>query len=546
MTRAILIMGPANVGKSTLFEKLTGVKTTRFNRPGVTVDTKTAKIDEDTILVDTPGIITSGGIDVERLKKIVLSGNVYGAIFVVDATNLAAHLTLFLAAALVIRRIVLVVNMIDVAEKNGIEINAECLSRRLGVPVILVSARKGIGLEKLKRILKQRVRDREPYLKQYESYEEIFKELENPELYRELAVIAQDIARNCTKIRKLHHPIREFVDYILLNPYTGFPLTILVLSFILRFSLVVTNPIAERIDAHITGNAVLEIVGAVLAILPLVLTYTFFITVLEDTGFVSRTIVMFHDLVRKLGINGRLVAPIFLALGCNVPSVMLTRGAENVVQRRVAALAIPFVPCSARMAVIAFLAYNYVSKSYIVIIAAYSAAFIAVIFTLRLFSRLRKSSGGELAITLGPYTLPDIKVVARRLRDVTKEFLVKVGVFVTIAAIVYVYLIQPYILPISIYLARIFHRPAAFVEAAIMGFIAKEVVIGVLEVYSITPTLAQTVSFAVFITLYTPCVATFAAIGTEIGRRYAFLSLIRSLTVAIVFSTIAYLTFAFL
>ncbi|GEM_PF-5219926 len=534
MTRAILILGPANVGKSTLFEKLTGVKTVRFNRPGVTVETISAKVNEDTILVDSPGIITSGGIDVERLKKIALSGNVYGAIFVIDATNIAAHLTLFLAAALVFRRIVLVVNMYDVAQKQGIEISAECLSKRLGVPVILASARKGIGIEEIRKILMRKDRDRNPYVKEYDSIDELFKELENPELYRELSIIAQDIARNCTKIRKKHAPVREFVDYVFLNPITGLPLTVLLLSITLRLSLLISDPIGELIEGVMTGNQVIEIIGAVFSIFPLVLTYTFFLTILEDTGLLSRIMLMLHDLVRKLGINGRLVAPLFLALGCNVPSVMLTRGAESEVQRRVAAMAIPFVPCSARMAVIAYLAYNYAQNKFLVIFTAYTFAFAAAIFTLRLFSRIRKVRSGYLAITLGPYTLPDPKVIGRRLRDVGKEFIVKVGVFVTIAALIYVYLIQPYILQISRYLAPIIGRPEAFVEAAVMGFIAKEIIIGVLSTYSVSPSMPQVLSFAVFVTLYTPCVGTFAAIGTEIGRRYAILSVLRSLFIATV------------
>ncbi len=534
MSRIFLLMGPANVGKSTLFERLTGVKTVRLNRPGVTVDTIRGKVG-DNIIVDTPGIITSGGIDVEKLKDILLAGDVYGVIFVVDATNLAAQLTLFLATAMVVPRIILVINMIDIAEKHGIKINADCLSKRLGVPVLLVSARKGTNIDALKCII-EKDRNRKPHVKTFMTLEEALKEVDNPDTYEELAILAQDIAYNCAKIRKRHEPIREFFDYILLNPFTGFPLMLLILSGILWFSLWVTSPIADRIESILPENQVINIIGIVFSILPLVLVYTFFLAILEDTGILTRSMVMLHDLVRKLGINGRLIAPLFLALGCNVPSIMLTRGAENLPQRRVAVMSIPFVPCSARMAVIAYIAYRLSSKPFLVILSAYTSAFIAILFTLRVFSKLWKPPSGVLAITLGPYTLPDPVVIGRRLRRVFKEFTIKVGFFVTLAALLYVYLIEPRIIKIASALAPILNRPEAFVEAAIMGFIAKEVVIGVLDAYTISATLSQTVSYAVFITLYTPCVGTFAAIGTEVGRRYAFLSLFRSLSIALIAS----------
>ena len=423
-----------------------------------------------------------------------------------------------------------------------------------------------------------------------ETVEHIVKQMEQESGFDRAAAIAdmrfdfiKELCRKCVvKPKESKEHIRsEKIDSILTGKYTAIPSFILIIGMVFYLTFGVIGDFLQKIlvlgidkltvavDTSFTAwnvNATLHSlvidgifagVGSVVSFLPVIVTLFFFLSILEDSGYMARVAFVMDKLLRKIGLSGRSIVPMLIGFGCSVPAVMASRTLPSERDRKMTILLVPFMSCSAKLPIYAWFVDAFFEKGKaLVMIGLYLLGMIlGVIFALLSKNTVFKGEAVPFVMELPNYRMPALKNVLHLLWDKAKDFLQRAFSVIFIASII-VWLLQSFdfrmnlvsdssnsmLASIAGTIAPIF-APLGFgnwqvTTSLISGFMAKESVVSTLQVLFTDDMLhavlspVSAMSLLVFCLLYTPCVAAIGSIRRELGRRWAALVVVGQCAIA--------------
>ncbi len=388
----IALAGNPNSGKSTIFNRLTGAKQTVGNFPGVTVERyegRTRFEGRDVSVADPPGVYSLASYsDEERVAAEFLKNETPDVVVnVVDAASLERNLYLTLVLKEQGRPLVVVLNMIDVARRRGIDVDAAALSKELGVPVLQTVGNRGVGVEE---ILAEVVRVAESSSAPAETPSasacpsDAAKSCEHCGGECELAQTAADVARYkeigrlCARCVKSDADApasgSDKIDAILTHRFLGIPifLAAMYLVFQLTFTLGsypmdwidagfgalsdwVDGAMSEGVAKSLIIDGIIGGVGGVLVFLPNILILFLAISILEDSGYMARAALLCDRWMRRVGLHGKSVVPALVGFGCTVPGIMAAKMLSDRKERLATMFILPLFSCGARFPIYALL-----------------------------------------------------------------------------------------------------------------------------------------------------------------------------------------------
>ena len=372
----------------------------------------------------------------------------------------------------------------------------------------------------------------------------------------------------------------EKIDRILTGKYTAIPCFIAIMAavFILTFNVIgaglqkllemgidaLTGAVDKGLSAAGVNSALHSLVidgifagvGSVLSFLPIIVTLFFFLSIMEDSGYIARVAFFMDKLLRKIGLSGRSIVPLLIGFGCTVPAVMSTRTLPSERDRKMTILLTPFMSCTAKLPIYAFFVSAFFpGKGGIVMTALYFLGIAVGILVAFIFKKtLFKGEAVPFVMELPNYRLPGIKNVAQLLWEKAKDFLQRAFTIILIATMV-VWFLQSFnwhfnmvsdssesiLAAVAGFIAPVF-APLGLgdwrvVTSLISGFMAKESVVSTLEILfgssvSTAFTTLSAVSLLVFSLLYTPCVAAISSIRRELGHKWAVLVVVWQCAIA--------------
>lgn len=372
----------------------------------------------------------------------------------------------------------------------------------------------------------------------------------------------------------------EKIDRILTGKYTAIPcfIAIMAVVFILTFNVIgaglqkllemgidaLTGAVDKGLSAAGVNSALHSLVidgifagvGSVLSFLPIIVTLFFFLSLMEDSGYIARVAFFMDKLLRKIGLSGRSIVPLLIGFGCTVPAVMSTRTLPSERDRKMTILLTPFMSCTAKLPIYAFFVSAFFpGKGGIVMTALYFLGIAVGILVAFIFKKtLFKGEAVPFVMELPNYRLPGIKNVAQLLWEKAKDFLQRAFTIILIATMV-VWFLQSFnwhfnmvsdssesiLAAVAGFIAPVF-APLGLgdwrvVTSLISGFMAKESVVSTLEILfgssvSTAFTTLSAVSLLVFSLLYTPCVAAISSIRRELGHKWAVLVVVWQCAIA--------------
>jgi ferrous iron transport protein B len=460
--QTIALIGPPNSGKSTLFNRLTGLRQKVANYPGVTVEQRRGLMAavgrEDLTLIDLPGIysLTPYSEDA-RVAVDVLRGRMPGTpkpdavLLVLDSLHLTRQLMLAAPVLSVGLPTLVLLNMTDLMESRGGQIDTLKLSRELGAPVAQISAVRGTGIDAVPL-----------FLNQQDGHGEKAKPLVLPVIGNAASAHswAAQVSRRTGYQAPLSAENSRKIDNLLLHRIWGPLLFLLVVIGVFEVVFSVGQPLSNGFGDILTrlGNlarplltvgwlqsllldGVWKGICSVLVFLPQILLLFLFIGILEDSGYLARAALIADRVMRTIGLNGKAFIPLLSAYACAVPAIMATRTIENKRDRLATILVTPFMTCSARLPVYLLLIAAFVPNIYylhgflglqtLVMLGLYLAGFVAAFTTARLLkSSVLKSSDTPFILELPQYRMPTPYSLALRLVDRARIFLRNAGTII--------------------------------------------------------------------------------------------------------------------
>ena len=432
-----------------------------------------------------------------------------------------------------------------------------------------------------------------------EILEHIRKQLEEESSFDCSAAIASDrfhsIINICRQTVKKPHESKERlrsqkIDQFLTGKYTGIPafIGIMGIVFFLTFNVIGSflqgilengvSIVTNYVDTLLTQaqinvalhsliiDGIFNGVGTVLSFLPIIVTLFFFLSILEDSGYMARVAFIMDKLLRKIGLSGRSIVPMLIGFGCTVPGVMASRTLSSRRDRQMTIILTPFMSCSAKLPIYAFFtSVFFPGKGALVMIFLYVFGILTgIIFALILKGSLFKGEPVPFVMELPNYRMPGAKNVCQLLWEKAKDFLQRAFTVIFVATIV-IWFLQTFDLRFNIvteskdsilailagYIAPIFN-PLGFGDwristALISGFMAKESVVSTLSIlYGSTQSLLMSLttpaalSLLIFCLLYTPCIAAIAAIKRELNGKWALIVVFGQCLIAWLASFVAY------
>ena len=368
--RSAALVGNPNAGKSALFNALTGARQKIANYPGVTVERKAGRLllpsGEPVLLTDLPGSysLTPTSPDEEVTRKVIL-GEFPGEpapqvlVVVLDASNLEQHLVFAQEVIALGRPVVVALNMVDLAERDGLVLDPAALQEALGVPVVATVAVRRRGLEELATAIA--------------AAEERAPEHHRPHVtMTERRLTAHAIAGGAIVSETARHRLHSKLDRVLLDPWLG-PLILFALLFVV-FQAVFTwaTPFADALEAGVAWlsvtakdilpaglardlltEGIISGVGSVVVFLPQIVILFFFILAMEASGYMARAAFLMDRLMAMVGLSGRSFIPLLSSFACAIPGIMATRSIADPKDRLTTILIAPLMTCSARLPVYA-------------------------------------------------------------------------------------------------------------------------------------------------------------------------------------------------
>ncbi|WP_043933178.1 ferrous iron transport protein B [Bacillus sp. EB01] len=416
-------------------------------------------------------------------------------------------------------------------------------------------------------------------------------------IHEKRKLVIEKIATEAVRKKGEVVPLSERIDAIVTNKYLGMPIFLLMmyLMFMLTFDWlgsplsdildgIITGPIASWADGALNAagasaflhalvnEGLIAGVGGVLVFVPQIFILFFFISLLEDSGYMARVALVMDRIMESVGLNGKAFIPMMIGFGCNVPGIMAARTIETPRERLLTILLTPLMSCSARLPVYAlFVGAFFAANSAGIVLSLYIIGILIALLLAKLFSKtVLKSEASLFVIELPPYRFPQFRALWRSTWDKGKGFVKKAGTFI-FAGSVFVWLLsysgtggfdvemeQSFLASIGGVLAPIF-QPLGFgnwqASASLLtGFFAKESIVSTMNIIYFAPSEAQlqgmmtayftplaAYSFMAFILLYIPCLATVATIYKETGsKKWTVFSMAYAFTIAYLLCLIIY------
>ena len=465
--RTAALVGNPNAGKSALFNALTGARQKIANYPGVTVERKAGRMvlpsGEPVELVDLPGsyALDAASPDEEVTRKVVL-GQFPGEatpevlIIVLDASNLEQHLVFAQELIALGRPTIVALNMVDLAERDGLSLDAEALADALGVPVIATVAVRKRGLDELtaaiasaeKRAVDDPKAHRRPHL-----------------TLQERRLEARHIARAAILGETAQHRLHARLDRVLLHPWLGFPILLALLFVMFQAVFAWAKPLADGLQAIVDAliafahaelpgsivrdfltQGVLSGVGSVIVFLPQIVILFAFILVLEQSGYMARAAFIMDRLMASVGLSGRSFIPLLSSFACAIPGIMATRAIADPKDRLTTILVAPLMTCSARLPVYAVIIGAFIPHRTVgwgiglqglVLFALYVAGIVGAIAAALILRRtVTRGSASGFIMELPKYQWPPLRDLAIGLWQRAFIFLRRAGTIIFTVTIV--------------------------------------------------------------------------------------------------------------
>ena len=463
--KTVALVGPPNSGKTTLFNRLTGLRHKVANFPGVTVEQHTGIADlgdeRAVSIVDLPGIYSlAARSEDEQITADVLNGKrkdtpkPEAILLVLDSTNLTRHL--MLAAPILALGVptLIILNMADDLRRRNGKIDLDVLSHQLGAPVVMVAARSGEGIDQVFAFLTKTLTPPKP--------------VELP-ILQEVPKCRQ-WAGAVGKRASYHAPAPPIwtrrLDSVFLHPIAGPLVFVLVVIAVFQTIFSAAQPLMDVIrwlfDAsgawvagHVAQPAIRSLlvdgiwagVGSVIVFLPQILLLFLFIGILEDSGYLARAALIADRTMARVGLQGKSFIPLLSAYACAVPAILATRTIENKRDRMATILIAPFMTCSARLPVYTLIIAAFIPNRPVLgnllgaraaaMLGLYVLGFLAAVTTARMLkSSVLTSKRTPFMLEMPSYRWPTLQSLGLRLWDRAKIFLYRAGTVILLVSLV--------------------------------------------------------------------------------------------------------------
>ncbi len=540
----IALAGNPNSGKTTLFNAITGRIERVGNWPGVTVEKKEGIVkkslnpkNENLVVVDLPGAYSMSPYTREEsiTRDFVLNEKPDVIVNVVDATNL--NRSLFLTTQLLELGIPVVValNKIDLADKRGTIINVPALSDALKCPVIRTvstsSSNNGLPqlIETVITVGKSGKKQITPNIKgtQKASTKEEFDKASHRRYDFVNGIVARVERKKASSEKQT---LQDAIDRVVTHKWLGIPIFAVVMWLVFSMSQAWVGPLladifvgwidllyasvasllGEEVNPFLGSlllDGIIGGVGAVIGFLPLIMTLFFCLALLEDGGYMARVAVVLDRFFKKVGLSGKSIIPMIVGTGCGIPGIMATRTIKNLRQRRTTAMLTPFMPCGAKLPIIALFAGVFFEGNAWVGTSMYFLAIFVIIVSALIIRKITGDySKSYFIMELPEYRLPSLKRAVISMLTRAKAFIIKAGTIILVCNAA-IHILQTFdwqfrvvaesapetsilasiAAPLAVLLIPLGFGMWQFAAAAVTGFIAKENVVGTLAVcFSIT------------------------------------------------------------
>lgn len=584
----LALVGNQNCGKTTIFNKITNLKQHVGNFPGVTVEHVVGTVPnyKNCKIVDLPGLYSLNTYTSEEkvTRDFLYKVKPDVIINVVDATNLQRNLYLTMQLKEIGIPMIIALNMLDEVEKNKGKINTQELSRKLQLPIVKLST---VTKEETEQLIYEAIQNKRiynintPNLKQQNKINEKYSQIEN-------------ICNNVVKMpRNMSKNNSYKIDKILTNKFLGLPIFffIMYIIFNLTFNIignyftellnqgiqVVSNIIIYYFETHeynliiesLIIDGILNGIGSVISFLPIIVTLYFFLSILEDSGYMTRIAFIMDKPLSKIGLSGKSIVPILLGFGCSVPAILSIRTIQSEKERDLSLTLVPFISCSAKIPIYAiFVSIFFKDNPAMAMTLIYAVGIIIGITVTALVGRKRKNDEGTFIMELPNYRIPSLKNTWHLMWNKTKEFLIKSFSVIFIASLIIWFLKsfnqELFFVPENESMLAMIGQKISFIfkplgfsdwkiaTSIIVGISAKEAILSTLSVLTnassnMLPiiignmfTRSSAISFLAFILLYTPCIATIGIIKKEFGIKKAIKIVFNQFLIAYIISFLIY------
>ena len=474
---SVALTGNPNVGKSTVFNGLTGIRQKIGNWPGVTVDKKqgyTNYKDRAIAVMDLPGTYSLNARSPEEqiVENYLTTEKPDIVVDVIDSSNIDRNL--FLCVQLLERRIPVLIdlNMQDEAQKKGVSISVRKLSEKLGMPVVQTNGHSGKSMKALLDVFTSTVMSDYKNSDVVEAYiaklDALKASIADPEKREETVMEARyafidEIVADCVTFSHASSDMSEKLDSIFANGILAIPMMLVMMYVMFQITFAwIGQPIADWVDELINEDlmetvagaleaadvapwmqslicdGIIAGVGGVITFVPLIFVLFFVLSFLDGTGYMARVAYILDPLMRRIGLSGKAIMPIICGFGCAVPGIMGARALDSNNDRMITILITPFLTCGAKLPILAlFGAVFFGTQATNVVFAMYLVGILGAIFASALYSRtLFKQEDISFVLELPPYRFPDMKTVLLETWDKGKGYLVKAGTIILAMAII--------------------------------------------------------------------------------------------------------------
>ena len=543
MSSRIILAGYPNVGKSVVFNRLTGMDVISSNYPGTTIEIARGFLKwegERYEMIDLPGFYSlEPTCKAEEIAvKLISRGDLI--VQVVNATNLERNLNLTLQLIQQRKPMLIALNMFDETKQKGIDIDVAKLEQILDLPVVPTSALTGEGIKELV------TRMKEARVSHYH--------FEDAQRWNEIGKITGQVQ----VIHPQHRSYLERLQHASVRPITGIPILVVVLF--LMFTLIrvigeglidllldpffekMWKPLMTTLSARLSHQSLLhdlligDLIGGEIdfgqsfgllttglhvtfgAVLPYVLAFFTLLSVLEDTGYLPRVAVMVDNLMHKIGLHGLSIIPMLLGFGCNVPGTMATRILETRKEKFIVATLIAItVPCMAMQAMLFGLLGAYGVKGVGIV---FLTLFVVWLLLGMILKRTVRGRSPELFLEIPPYRRPYIGGLMKKIWMRVRWFLQEAVPFVLLGVLIVNLLYSLEFMQwvsdkVSPLFTLLFGLPGEASGALIIGFLRKDLAVGMLIPLNLT--FQQLVVASVMLSMFFPCMATFSVLLKELG-----------------------------